>query len=187
MKEETSAPTFCMESLFLSCVIDAKENCKVVTCDIPGAFMQADIDEVLHVQLEGPLAELLTKVDPNRYTKFMTKENGKDVLYVKLTKTLNGTLQAAMLFWKDLTGYLTQHGFILNPYDNCINNKMIDGTQCTILWHADDLKISHVNQEVLEDLINMLNESYGKLEPLTVTNRHIHDHLGMTLDYSTPG
>jgi hypothetical protein len=176
-----------MESLFLSCVIDAKEHRKVVTCDIPGAFMQADIDEVLHVWLEVLLTQLLTKVDPELYAKFMTKEGGKDIMYVKLTKTLYGTLQAAMLFWKDLTGYLTQHGFVLNPYNNCVANKMIDGTQCTILWHVDDLKISHVKQKVLEDLIDMLNACYGELEPLTVTRGDIHDYLGMTLDYSTPG
>ena len=48
-KEETSAPTVSIESLFLSCVIDAKEGRKVMTCDIPGAFMQTDIDEVIHV------------------------------------------------------------------------------------------------------------------------------------------
>jgi hypothetical protein len=32
-----------------------------------------------------------------------------------------------------------------------------------------------------------LNERYGKLELLTVTRGDIHDYLGMTLDYSTPG
>jgi hypothetical protein len=48
-KEDTSAPTVSVESLFLSCVIDAKEQHKVITCDIPGAFMQAEIDEVLHI------------------------------------------------------------------------------------------------------------------------------------------
>jgi hypothetical protein len=117
----------------------------------------------------------------------MTKEGGKDVMYVKLTKALYGTLQAAMLFWKDLTGYLTQHGFVLNPYNNCVANKMIDGAQCTILWHVDDLKILHVKQEVLEDLIDTLNTRYGELEPLTVTRGDVHDYLGMTLDYSTPG
>jgi hypothetical protein len=117
----------------------------------------------------------------------MTKENGKDIMYIKLTKALYGTLQAAMLFWRDLTGYLTQDGFVLNPYDNCVVNKMINGTQCTILWHVDDLKILHAKQAVLEDLIDMLNERYGKLEPLTVTRGDIHDYLGMTLDYSTPG
>jgi hypothetical protein len=147
--------------------------------------MQADdIDEVLHVRLEGPLAQLLTKVDPKLYTKFISKENGKDVMYVRLAKALYGMLQAVLLFWKDLTGYLQELGFALNPYDNCVANKTINGTQCTILWHADDLKVSHVNQAVLENIINLLNKRYGKLDPLTVTRGDVHDYLGMTLDYS---
>jgi hypothetical protein len=149
--------------------------------------MQADIDKILHVHLEGPLAQLLTKVDPELYTKFVSKENGKDVMYVR-AKALYGTLQAALLFWKDLTGYLVDElRFALNLYDNCVANKMIDGTQCMILWHVDDLKITHIKQEVLENLIDVLNVKYGKLDPLTVTRGNIHDYLGMTLDYSTPG
>jgi hypothetical protein len=149
--------------------------------------MQADIDEVLHVRLEGPLAKLLTKVDPDLYTKFVTSENGTDVMYVRLAKALYGTLQAALLFWKDLSGYLVEQGFVLNPYDNCVANKMIDGTQCTVLWHVDDLKLSHLNQQVLEDLIETLDERYGKITPLTVTRGDIHEYLGLTLDYSVPG
>jgi hypothetical protein len=51
---------------------------------------------------------------------------------------------------------------------------------------VDDLKISHVDQAVLEDLVRMLNEQYGKLNPLTVTRGDVHDYLGMTLDFSMP-
>jgi hypothetical protein len=147
----------CLESLFLSCAINANEHRKVVTCDIPRAFMQADIDKVLHVHLEGPLIQLLTKVDPNLYTKFLSKEDGKDMMYVRLAKAIYGTLQVALLFWKDLTGYLMEQGFVFNPNDNCVKNKIIDGTQCTILWQMDDLKISHMKQQVLEELMNILN------------------------------
>ena len=39
------------------------EQRHVITCDIPGAFMQVDMDELIHVKLEGELAELLIKVD----------------------------------------------------------------------------------------------------------------------------
>jgi len=35
-------------------------------------------------------------------------------------------------------------GFTINPYDQCIANKTINGRQCNIIWHVDDLKISHV-------------------------------------------
>ncbi len=40
-KEETSAPTVAIESLFLTCTIDAKERRTVATTDIPGAFWTA--------------------------------------------------------------------------------------------------------------------------------------------------
>lgn len=46
--------------------------------------MQVDVDEVVHVRLQGPLAELLTKVDPKLYTKYMGTERGKSVTYVQL-------------------------------------------------------------------------------------------------------
>jgi len=39
-KEENSAPTVSTESLMISCVIEAMENCDVAIVDIPGAFMQ---------------------------------------------------------------------------------------------------------------------------------------------------
>ena len=78
--EETSAPTISIESLFFSCIINVKEGQKVATCDISGAFMQADIDEVIHIKLEGPLVMLLTRVDPEKYTKYVTVENGKEVM-----------------------------------------------------------------------------------------------------------
>jgi hypothetical protein len=91
-KEETSSPTVAIESLMLSSIIDAKERRTVATADIPGAFMQADRDEVLHMRLEGPLAKLRTRVNPELYTKYLVMEKGKPVLYVRLLKALYGTL-----------------------------------------------------------------------------------------------
>eukprot|EP00957_Ditylum_brightwellii_P184341 14041164-Ditylum_brightwellii.AAC.1 len=44
-KDDTSAPTVATEALMLSCLIDAMEGRDVATVDIPGAFMQADMDE----------------------------------------------------------------------------------------------------------------------------------------------
>jgi hypothetical protein len=101
-----------------------------MTIDIPGAFMQVDIDELVHVRLEGPMAKLLMRVDPDKYRTYMCKENGKQVLYVELQKALYGTLQAAILFWENLTEFLTAElGFTVNPYDSCVINKMIDNKQ----------------------------------------------------------
>jgi hypothetical protein len=73
-KEETSSPTVATEALILSCVIDAIEERDVATCDIPGAFMQSDMKGKVIMKLEGVMAEVIIKIDPKLYTRFVTKE-----------------------------------------------------------------------------------------------------------------
>ena len=64
-KEEASSPTVAIESVMLSCVIDAKEKRDVGTVDLPGAFMQADMEDEVYMKLEGKMAELMVRIDPN--------------------------------------------------------------------------------------------------------------------------
>ena len=186
-KDETSSPTISTEALFLTCLIDAMEGRCVVTCDVPGAFMQTDIDELVHLKLEGEIAELLVKVDPS-YGEFMTKERGKLVIYTELNKALYGTLQAALLFLKDMSKFLVEElGFIVNPYDWCVVNKTINGKQCTIGWHVDDLKISHVDTDVVEGIIQALDDRFVKEAPLVVHRGRVQEYLGMVIDFTATG
>ncbi len=76
-KEETSAPTVSTEALFITSAIDAYEERCVVTVNIPGAFMHANIDELIHVRLEGAMCDLLVRVDPKVYGPCVTTENEK--------------------------------------------------------------------------------------------------------------
>jgi hypothetical protein len=172
-KEEASAPTVAIES--------------VATVDIPGAFMHADMDEIVHVRLRGKMAELIAALDPKLYRKHIQTVKGKPVLYAKLRKALYGTLRAALLFWQLLSKTLVSWGFVINPYDCCVANKTINGKQCTICWHVDDLKISHMSPNVVTSVIEQLDEAFGKEAPLTITRGKIHEYLGMTLDYSEAG
>lgn len=66
-------------------------------------------------------------------------------------------------------------------------NKEINGKQCTVLWHIDDIMLSHEDQAVLEMIAEQANDRYGKEAPLTVHHGTIHDYLGMTIDYSEDG
>ena len=86
------------------------------------------------------MAELLLNINPNMYQKYLVREGSKTVMYVELNKALYGTLDVALLFWKNLSGHLEEWGYEQNPYDWCVVNKMINGKQCTILWHVNDLK-----------------------------------------------
>jgi hypothetical protein len=111
----------------------------------------------------------------------------KKVLYLLLEKALYGTLIAAKLFWKHLSSVLISKGFKINPYDTCVANKMINGKQCAILWHVDDLKISHVDPTVVTNVIAMLSAEFGKEAPLTISRGAVHEYLGMTLDFTEKG
>ena len=117
----------------------------------------------------------------------MIEEGGKPVIYVRLKKALYGTLNASLLFWKDPTAELKVWGFAVNPYDECVVNKTINGKQCTILWHVDDLKISHVDSKVVDSVLGKLGERYGKDASLVRTRGKVHEYLGMTLDFSSKG
>ena len=83
--------------------------------------------------------------------------------------TLYGTLDTALLFWKKLSGSLEEWGFERNPYDWCMVNKMVNGKQCTIVWHVDDLKVSHIDPKVVGDVLDQINQEYGKEAPITIT------------------
>jgi hypothetical protein len=53
---------------------------------------------------------------------------------------------------------------------------MIDGKQCTALWHVDDFKISHEDPKVVDSVLGLLETRYGKEAPLTVTRgKHSED------------
>ena len=58
----------------MTCIIDALETRDVETTDIPGAFMQADMDEIVNTKIEGKMAQLMTKIDPKKYKKYTVTE-----------------------------------------------------------------------------------------------------------------
>jgi hypothetical protein len=96
MTDETSSPMVSVEALFLSCVIDALQGHNVGTCNIPGAFMQADIDEDLHILFEGDLVDLLIQVEPS-FEVYVTYSQGKKILYASLNKALYGTVHTGFI------------------------------------------------------------------------------------------
>jgi len=187
-KEEVSSPTVSLEAMMLSCAIDAKEGRYVIVTDIPSEFLHADMEDEVHMLLEGTIAELIMKLDPSLYRKYVWhNQKGKPMLYVQLEKALYGTLQVAHLFWKLLSTTLQEWGFKINKYDQCVANKIIKGKQCISIWHIDDLKISHVDKRVVEDKLKQLMTKFGQDAPLTTCRGKILDYLGMKIDYHRKG
>jgi hypothetical protein len=186
-KEETASPTVSTDSVFITAAMEATERRRTCVVDLPGAYLSADMDdeeEVLMV-LRDNLAELMALAAPEVYRKHIAvTKDGRTVLYVKLCKALYGCLKSALLFYRKLWGDLRQQGFIMNPYDPCVVNKMIDGHQMTISWHVDDLKISHHTDAAITTVIRWIESIYGTLD---ASRGDKHQYLGMDLDYSEVG
>jgi len=53
-------------------------------------------------------------------------ENGKPFIYVKCSKAIYGTLNAAILSYKRLVGHLGDWGFEMNPNEACCWNMYMD-------------------------------------------------------------
>ena len=58
-------------------------------------------------------------------------------------------MKAALPFYINFVKNLKSIGFELNPYDLCVANKIVDGGQLIVVWHVDDLKVSHVDAGVV--------------------------------------
>ena len=75
-------------------------------------------------------------------------------------------------------------GFVLNPYDACVANKLVNGKQCTIVWYVDDTKISHASEKTVSTIIELIEKRFGKM---TVTRGKEHVFLGMDIEFCNDG
>jgi hypothetical protein len=131
-KEEAAALTVALKSVFITSTIDAKESRKVVTVDIPGAFLHADNKDYVIMKMVGTLVELMVKTNLKLFRQYVILEKGRSVLHLRLKKALYGMMKSALLFYGELVSELQEMEFEINPYDPCVANKTVNGKQMTI-------------------------------------------------------
>jgi len=83
-------------------VMAAEEGREVVTGDIPGAYLHADMRGEVFIVLPIEIATILADMD-ERYKEFV-EGNGK--ITVKLLKALYGCVESAKRWYEDLKGKL---------------------------------------------------------------------------------
>jgi hypothetical protein len=96
---------------------------------------------------------------------------------------------AGLLYYRKFADRLDQKKLIKNPYDPCVWNKIIKGKQCTICFHVDDCKISHVKSTVNSGIIAWLRQEYESIftdnsGKMKVARGKVHVYVGMTLDFT---
>jgi Reverse transcriptase (RNA-dependent DNA polymerase) len=176
-KSETGSPTAASD------VINAYENRDVAVADVTGAYLHAHMKDFICMRFTGWAVDLLCDVNP-AYTPFVVNEGKTKVLYVRCNKAIYGCVVSGMLWYELFSQTLEKNGFTINPYDFCVANAVIDGTQCTIVWYVDDTKISHIKPSVVTNVIAMLESHFGKM---SVSRGAQHEFLGMHLDFIGDG
>ena len=85
-------------------MIDAMEDRYVSTTEIPGAFLQTDDDKGdIYIKIKGSMANLLKDTNPACCNYFIyLYSRGNKCMYVEANKAIYGTLEASLLFWKNL-------------------------------------------------------------------------------------
>jgi hypothetical protein len=139
------------------------------------------------MKITGVLVNLIVEMAPETYGPYVTQEGGSRVIYVQVIRALYGMLVAALLWYKKFRSDLEGEGFVFNPYDACVANRQVNNKQHTVRFHVDDLMSSHVDIKVNDEFERWLNKMYGAHGAVKVTRGKIHDYLGMTFDFTTPG
>jgi len=180
---QTSSPTVSTETVFMVAAIAGREKRKVTTIDIGSAFLRGKFEEgsePIIMRLDREMADALCKIDP-KYKAFKRPDGS---LYVQLKKPLYGLIEAAKLWFDEISRTLQSLGFKQNAYDECCWNRVFQGKQHTIVIHVDDILSTCELEEGNQQLIGALKAKY---EQIGVSEGLVHSYLGMTFDFSVSG
>ena len=171
--EQISSPTAATKSLFMVAAIAAADGREIVTGDVPGAYLHAEIKEEIYMIINKEVADILTEMD-EKYIPYLY--DGK--IIVKLCKALYGCVESARLWYEHLRQHLANMGFSVNATDMCVFNKGDLKNQQTIIIYVDDILITSISNIELEETIKNIEKTFNGIQ---WTKGNIHNYLGMTL------
>ena len=82
-----------------------------------------------------------------------------------------------------LSAILNDMGYCQNPYGWCFINNITNGGKRIILWHVEDLNISHVEPDIVSEILKDIKKQYRHIAPLVITCENIHDCVEMMTDF----
>ena len=107
------------------------------------------MDELVHICITRTKVDLLLQFDPGMYGPYVTYEKGRKSNLCGITEGSLWNAACCHIVLEKAQCKIGEEGHTPNPYDSYTVNKM-NGKQSTIVWHVDDLKISHVDSKVVD-------------------------------------
>ena len=126
LPEEVESPTASIASIFAVAQIAAMERRFIMVGDVGTAYLNArmpldDPDKILHMRIEATVATIIVRQD-KAFKEFIAPDGS---LTVRLEKALYGCIESARLWYTEISSTLHACGFVTNPRDPCVHNKMV--------------------------------------------------------------
>jgi hypothetical protein len=131
-----SSPTVSLAALLATLAIAKREKRKAVSADIPGAYLNADMEESdVFMILVKLTSALMIEIDKS-YRAYLQPDG---TIIVKLKKALYGCVESAKLWYESLAKSLESFGMNPNKRDKCVFNKYFndEGVQLTVAVYVD--------------------------------------------------
>jgi hypothetical protein len=138
------SPTAHSQTLHLLLALAAHFQMSLKGLDIYGAFLTADIDEPVYIQLPKGL--------PNKW--------GEGAIF-RLHKTLYGLRRSPRAFYDSLSSYLLSIGYSKSKFDQCLFFKRFAPDHLLMFCiHVDDFAIASTHPQYADELISLLRQRY---------------------------
>ena len=175
---EKTSPTVTMESVMTSCNIAAYEGMKGFVMDIPGAYLNAELEHPHMVRFPRDLAAMYVELYPE-YESYL-QDDGTMLLLV--TKAFYGLPESSMRWYQVISNFLTEQGFECTAADQGLWQKT-DGDEKMILclW-VDDFLGWTTSSRMKDEFNEAVIERFGNSR---MQDGKILSFLGMTI--SQPG
>ena len=155
---ETFAPTAKFKSFTILMQLAAINDWEIRGLDIENAFLEADLDEKIHMYIP---------IDPS------IKNSPK--MKVLLKKTLYGLKQAGERFFARMVASLIKKGFTQTAHDICVFTKINPktGKETIVLLYVDDIIVTGSDTEGIYNTIEYLATQVEKITDLGELSRFI--------------
>jgi len=189
-ESEISSPTVSVTAVNAIAAIAAAEGRKVVTADVTGAYLHAQINRKVYMRVKPEITQILAQKYP-MYVEYIWPDG---TLVLLLQMAMYGCVESSKLWYENITGLLAKHDFKINLTEPCVWNKEYRGDkagntdgeaiQLTVCIYVDDLMITCKDGGKIEQLLEVLRNTYGGI---TASYGAVHNYLGMVYNFETAG
>ena len=156
---DTSSPTVKTESVMTILSVASFEKRTISTMDIPGAYLNADLDHPHVVCITRDVTQVYVRHRP--HLKKCVQQNG--TMLADAVKALHGLPEAGLQWHRTIAGVLLEAGFQSSEADPCVFIHASKRGKCTIALHVDDLLVTSTSKDQIEWLEKVLSDKFGRV------------------------